>query len=444
MSESLNTTEPWGLLVRGSSRYADANPPTGNTIGSYTTQTFGPSWQYNIANTRTGFQNPRWKDQCRLGVSATTTFSGTSISGSPIWYTGYYIGKGFRSNGSIQRWWDYSGWGFPYLSYVPTSVNVPASVVTDVHNRCIRKFIQEVTEAQSSENLTGRSIKHLKHDIHSTLHPMQGIRDKISGYLTTLEKVPYGKLRGPGLYNTLTSAYLEFKFGVEPFVDDITAIVSDMVIRDRKRNPSVPVQATAHAIFNGSTVRDQFSDASFLGQLLNISCNVSQTSTYSERIKGAVRTGINDDGRLGVIQDNRLLPKDWLPTAFSIMPYAWMVNYFTNIGDIIDAACFRFSDVVWACLTERSVARAAYSAPFAHAPNPIGSGTNFAGGTNFAMQVDGNSSTFEYKKITRTALIPSELVPDFTFTVPSGPTPWVNMMAAFSPRILGVVSRLFS
>jgi hypothetical protein len=266
---------------------------------------------------------------------------------------------------------------------------------------------------------------------------MQGIQDKIQSYLTSLKKVSYGKLKGPSLTSAISQAYLEFKFGVEPFTEDISDIVSDMVIRDRKRNPSVSVHANAHARYQQDQLEYVPNGMTAFGSF-QPSQKYTRTFVYSERMTGACRTGINDDGRLGVIQDNRLLPKDWAPTAFSILPYAWMVNYFTNIREIIDAASFRYSDLVWGCQTTLKSCEVDYQNIYLKTPNVFaGSGL-----LTQTIQGGGGSATFTAKSYVRNPLSPASLIPEFTFSIPTKPTPWVNMMAAFGPQIVNVVSRL--
>jgi hypothetical protein len=433
---AVNINEPVGFQSGNNSAiiYDDFSVPQTHTSTHY----------FNIGNnTRVGIINPRWKDQTRLGQNATTPMSGTEFEAIPSFWSGYSIGSSwFKSTGQRNRNWSYVSSGFPAYQ-IPVANSAPPNVIADVSNRCIRKFIQEVSEAQSSDNLTGRSIKHFKHDVHSTLHPMAGIQKKISRYLTSLEKVPYGKLKGASLYSTITQAYLEFKFGVEPFVDDITAIVTDMVIKDRKRNPSIPVESTAHASYLGTVDLVSFLGDSGLMSPFQPQMYRQITSTYYMRLKGALRTGVNDDGRLGFVQDNKLLPKDWIPTAFSIMPYAWMVNYFTNIRDIIDAASFRFSDLVWGCQTTRDETVYTFSGVRFNIQNPFDAGSPNIG-WNYATVCSGGHATFKARSVTRSSITPASLMPSFAFSIPTSPTPWVNMMAAFSPRIAKVVTRLFS
>jgi hypothetical protein len=417
--------------------WVDGNPASANVQHSSGTQVIGTS-------TKTGVSNPFWKDQCRLGINATTSLSARKFSLKQSYWSGYSIGTSYRNNGSVFRKWDYSGVVKPHIPLKYGFKAAPADVVTDVHNRCIAKFISEVSSARSSENLTGRSIKHFKHDVHSILHPMTGVQKKISDYLTSLEKVKYGKLKGASLYSVITQAYLEFKFGVQPFAQDISDIVDDMVIRDRKRNPSEPVRGSAsHTYFgaNEDSNVGSFADFGYMG-VFQIAQNMQITSAYSEQLKGAVRTGINDDGRIGVIQDNKLLPEDWLPTAFSIMPYAWMVNYFTNIRDIIDAASFRFSDLVWGANSTRDITTYVFQDIQMLQPDIEFGAVGLH--SNFGYASTGGNATVESKTITRYAITPATLLPSFAFSIPVTPTPWVNMMAAFSPRIFSLVGRIFT
>jgi len=434
---NVNTVEQIGIVTSCESSFTSFTTTNGIQTGVH----HQPASTTHVGTkSRTGVGNPHYKDQIRHGTNATTQFVGTDVSVENSYWSGYSIGRGISASGALAQSWDYvgSGWLTPPLPSAPAA---PSNIVTLVHNRCIAKFIDEVTAAQSSENLTGRSIRHFKHDVHSTLHPMAGIQAKTQEYLTKLKKVPYGKLKGPSLYNTITQSYLEYKFGVAPFVEDISDIVADMVIRDRKRNPSVPVQARAHQAYSGSVVSRNATDVGFMS-IFGLQQQVHTTSTYYEQMRGAVRTGVNDDGKLGVLQDNRLLPDQWAPTLFSIMPYAWMVNYFTNIREIIDAAALRYSDLVWGCQSTRDETVISISDLIATNPKQqhVFAGLSY----NDALQLEGGHAILKWKTIQRFLISPAGLMPTFVFSIPTSATPWVNMMAAFSPQIFSITSKIAS
>lgn len=432
---------------------------------SKTSELVGYSWRYLVqsnsngsldtfsprgfkplgTNTLTGAYNPGWKDLVRTKSGATTLLVATSYDGDLERSNWSWFLSGDRfvlATGKETLFTRQVGTGFIQYPVLPSVVSVPTSVALDVRNRAIRKLIQEVNSARSSENLTGRSIRHFKHDMHSLIHPMQGIQDKVSDYLTSLKKVSYGKLKGASLLSTVREAYLEFKFGVQPFTVDVTDIMSDLVVKGRKRTPTVPVEATASQTFAGSSGAIDLNQFSNTGCAVTPNINVSITSKYSIRFKGAVVSGINEDGRIGLVQDNRLLPSDWAPTLFSIMPYAWMVNYFTNIGDLIDAASFDFQNLAWCNETIRTTNVVEYSNIWLTG-TPLQSVTPPGFQDFITMFSEGGNAIFRWKQVTRALITPADLVPTFEFSIPKSPTPWLNMMAAFLPRIQSIERSLF-
>jgi len=383
-----------------------------------------------------GVDNPRWRDQIRLGQNATTALSGNNVkvSGSNF-ATVYY--KYFTQGDppSLYPQANVVSEAYGYLPYVPNySQLVPSSIVSDVSNRCIRKFISKANEILSSENLTGRSIKHLKHDLHTIANPMSGIRGQIQKYLTQVEKSGSARLNKSHLLKNIRSAYLEFTFGISPFVTDITDILKDV---GRTQYPAVPIQSSATDSYFGQTSDFQ----SYLGLLGTVVSPCQITSTYSIRIKGAIRTDVGNDGSIGILQDLRLLPRDWLPNLVSILPYDWMANYFTNINDVVDSYCFPFSNLAWAQKTTRTVTKTIYGSPYKLlAPPSLPNGSHYVQ-TPVFTGIGGNQ-VIETTDMVRSILIPNDLVASLQVKIPSSPRQWVNMMAVFQPRIFKILRSL--
>jgi len=392
-----------------------------------------------VQSSFSGNENPAWRDAIKRGADATTAASGISYKGTNSWISITYGHTLITAPGVTPSWYsteDSETAGYISRNTFPAFLSVPDSVRTDVNNRCIRKFLQQYTSATSSSNLTGRSIKHLKHDLHTLANPMAGIRNEISTYLSKLEKVSKGRGKRSTVTKSIREAYLELTFGLQPFTEDVTDIVLDI---GKFRYPSVPISASAHAKFSGSVIRIGFATFYIPAQIFQ---NIQLTSVYSVRLKGAVNTHADGSGNIGVLQSNRLLPKDWLPTAISILPYAWMANYFTNVSDVIDSWCFPVADLTWGCRTERidCVSKSA-DADFVPSSLPeVPQGFVFARAP--FCTIYGGSSELTASQFTRGSIQTSDLVAKLQLKIPTQPKQWLNMMAAFAPRISGIVRSL--
>jgi len=415
-----------------------------NSSGTHQEQTILPTVAVKATSTFDGVDNPRWRDQVRLGINATTACSGTHFTGLPIYIDiRCYAEYATIATPHSRTWQSAEVLGYMVPALFPASPSVSASVVTDATNRCIRKFLQEVNEAQTNGNLTGRSIKHFEHDIHSAFNPLSAVRGKISEYLEQITKSASKYKRGsPFLINAIRDSYLEFEFGLRPFSEDMRSILGDL---SRRRFPTQRVSGSSDIRYDGQASSTLLT-SSAIGLVSNFGfASIHQpyksVSHYGVRYIGAVRTKVNpDSGKVGWFQDNNLLPKDWLPTLFHILPYSWMVDYFTNIGDVIDSLSFVFADLVYACkttVTETSVTIDPNQISVNWSPVPAG-----CYWITQQADVSGGSSTWSAKKFTRSELVPTDLVPQLVFRIPTRPLQYVNMLAAFLPRINQVVSLL--
>lgn len=388
----------------------------------------------------TGELNPYWRSQIRNGANATTAASGRKYMGSPGYFEIHQRAQGITPAGGVFQTITDDSYGYFTPSNVGTDLNTQpsASVVTSVTNRCIRDFIQKVNEAQTSGNLTGRSIKHFEHDIHSISNPVAGLRSQIQRYLSRLMKV--GTVHGHSRNSLLTdirAAYLELQFGIKPFCEDITDIVKDL---SRDRPDTIPVSASASQLYAGSasTINLWTNIGSIISGTVQATYGYKLTGLYQVRYKGAVRTGANPDtGKVSWLQDNNLLPKDWIPTFYHILPYTWMVDYFTNLGDVIDSLAFRWSDLTWGCATTRNTVTCFATDITATSKLPGQLPPNHYVTDCWAS---GGSSVWSSTSFTRQILTPSSLVPTFEFRIPKSPTDYVNVMFAFLPRIKAVTS----
>lgn len=112
--------------------------------------------------------------------------------------------------------------------------------------------------------------------------------------------------------------------------------------------------------------------------------------------------------------DFGIMPSQFLPTVWELIPYSWLVDYFTNMGDIVAAACRNYGDLSWYSGTANSHIRNSRTAKFLD--------------VNSNMTLQGSLPCFDewlLKEVSRSGTKPS--TPPFQFDVPNTVAKWLNV-----------------
>ncbi len=394
-------------------------PPTINhnirNSGPFVHSTFQPS--------SVGYKNPMWRDQVAHLQNATTTYVGVDCSEDPAPYTSATQGVCYRrqSDNAIVYQLNQAQWFSTAAVSPPAYLDPPGSVVTDVTNRCIRKFLQAVDSAQSSFE-AGQDLGEWKQTLESVHHPLNSLKTSILNYFSVLKKRRGKYNRNPiALKKVLADTYLEFHFGWQPLVADVASAIADI---GRFRFPAVPVVATAHLDYDskGVTVYGGYNSS------IVHSHSYRETSRYEVRYKGMLRPkNLGSDGRLSLAQSLQLTPDKWLPTAWDLLPYSWMSDYFVNIGEIISGVSAALSvDLAWGVVTNRHRITRSYldvqcNMPYVPVP---GYDTVWIVNSSYG----GTCQTWS-KKVIRQPRVGSDLIPTLQFSLPGSRYPFFNMGA---------------
>lgn len=304
------------------------------------------------------------------------------------------------------------------------------AVINDVHNRAVGAGINKVQSIMSSLQ-TGEDFGELKQSIATLTNPMATLRKGLTSYLTVLSKKRdrgslrrmRPQLRKTFLKKTLADTYLEYSFGWKPLVSSISNAFVGLQNK-ASHFEYVPFEVNASKEFTSS---DQE-----IGITLGIPGTLYFGNTvvakYAERWKGEVKTGAGDSGRLSEFQILGLTPDRWVPTVYNLLPYSWLVDYFTNVGDLVSASTFRFSDIAWACQTTRSETITKY------AFRRYDFGKTFEEDVFKTIVRQGNAgggaTTFTAVEFHRAPLLKSQIVPTLRFHLPMpGVRPWLNIGA---------------
>jgi hypothetical protein len=380
---------------------------------------------FGIQSNFLGVTNPYWRNQVRHGESATTPASGVLYSDSTEYLTfgGHQEYNNARDNWSV----DVSTGGYDRLNNGGNaSLVVSPSISDDVTARAISDLLNDAKSKMSAFE-AGQDLGELRETIHSCLHPMQSIRDHVLGYFDVLQKKRRGR-RKVSLPKALSDTYLEFRFGWNPLASD----VADAIAKIPFNRPSVQaIHGKAHRVVDSNS-----SDSLPLPMdgegTIRTSYNWKSTSKFSVKYMGAIWTRADHGaGRIPLAQSLQVLPRDWLPTAWDLIPYSWIADYFTNIGDIINAACFPSSLMAWCACTsvtqyvsQRTVAEQAFG--FTEPPFVTDYKTKY-------FCYGGNRRVSE-KRFTRSPINPLDLMPPLRIRIPVSSRPWENMGALMLSR----------
>jgi hypothetical protein len=126
-------------------------------------------------------------------------------------------------------------------------------------------------------------------------------------------------------------------------------------------------------------------------------------------------------------------PDNFVPTIYNLIPWSFLVDYFSNIGDVIDAMSIRNVGLAWGCKTTRQQVdwRIDYAQPVAVATDP-----------NFFKDI--RVETFTRKDpVSKATVFSRERISDVTvgvtdisFRIPGvdNPRKWLNIAALASLR----------
>jgi hypothetical protein len=176
--------------------------------------------------------------------------------------------------------------------------------------------------------------------------PLGGLRDGFSRYLAALKK--RRQRRGPQKVvrrnnrRILSETWLEYNFGFIPLINDINDIVDTLDADHFQRVVRITgVGEDSKSNSQGVTSLTAINPPYVQGRVI-------KRQTVKVIYHGAVRAGLDNPFKSRNIGLNY---RNFIPTAWELLPWSWAVDYFTNIGDIINGSAVSRSDMAWVCKT---------------------------------------------------------------------------------------------
>jgi hypothetical protein len=289
-----------------------------------------------------------WKELIRRKISATTlleagdlTVSNDSdISGECLRYVN------FPSSPLKQR--------LKFVGDASSLCDLPGSPVdgplASADNAAKTVFVKRANKfIQAVDGLT--FLGELRQTVDLFKHPVKRLRGRVDDLFREAKKLRKDKKAGRRLRNSMSDLWLEWRFGVQPLVSDIYG-AADALSRIHTFHPPSRVVTSES---NREEVAEVVNSTS---QHLWVRMNtvVQKVNKVQVRYKGVVSTSFPgyriQTGQFGISWNNVL------PAAWELIPYSFLIDYFTNAGEIVGGLSFARSAVTWlergVCITREN------------------------------------------------------------------------------------------
>jgi hypothetical protein len=303
------------------------------------------------------YSNPNWKRLVATGQEATTPFIATRQVVNPINPCWFKSRRRRLIDGFIGGS-EYSG--FPNFGYSGNIAPLDASYFNTLDNQLVGRFAKKLLDAQRT--LDGAVVLgELRETLSMVARPGKALREGLQRYLKLAEKRARKTARHPFyrrsgrdsrrriLTDVVTGTWLEGAFGWAPLLGDIDSgmeALADLQYR------TYPPRRTVSSFLPFNFERNK---QEFLAFNTNRDGILKFNST--ELVEGFVKLRgcvvLKNAGEPSWTQTLGLTAKSFVPTLWELLPWSFLVDYFTNVGDILLAYSYGNMKCAWGVYTRK-------------------------------------------------------------------------------------------
>jgi len=264
-----------------------------------------------------------------------------------------------------------------------TDASLDAAVMAAVRAGLLKKANSELTSFQG-----GTFLGELREAIHMIRHPANSMINNLHKFIKdartparwavvrSRQRGLTGKRAVAAANKYLGDLWLEYSFGWKPTMMDLDGaakalaeanyykanrfVVSHSVTKDiMPTSPSVSsITLAGSAAFNMSKVSKQFTSAR---GVIGLEVKASRSPGLSTQ-----NFGLN----LG----------SFIPTVWELIPYSFLIDYFTNIGDVLSAYNVMQNGISWGSITLKRSTTTSYTGAYSDLLTRVNQGNNYGGG----------------------------------------------------------------
>lgn len=325
---------------------------------------------------------PSWRNRVARGLNATTNYVASETT---LEYSPGLIELDKYCPTVPPRWGHYRYEGDLFLGHTNVWVRPNAPVTTMDEKTRGEALIRALSDARSKQNhfRGGNFLAELTDTIRGLRNPAKGFRDLLDTYHRNARKrVRRACGRRPmpttqhgfreleraspdvarAAQRALSDSWLEASFGWTPLISDSV----DAYHALRRLALRVPLVR-----FYGKSSNDgpsSFTSSTRNHDTTRLDFTVQTYTKFEVKYYGAVKVQTTTPPSAQAVEEFGLRTRDFLPAVWEAVPFSFLVDYFTNIGNIIEAVSFPTSDLAWVSRTYlnhsiRSTERVAVKVP---------------------------------------------------------------------------------
>lgn len=390
---------------------------------------------YLLQQSKIGQKNEKWRERKARGefvaspytcyfsrirstpVSGSISCTRTASSSNPVSYTSTFSGN----------------YSYPWLA---SGFQIPVEVRNKALSRILEKIRNEyqhasalpaLAEIGSTIRMFGSPFSSLTRFTQSYLDDLHLKRKKIKGRTTKKRRQSWSEI--------VSSSYLEYSFGLKPLIQDTRTIAEALARWNVEGGLPLKTVLTASATSDEVlAISGDYHGPGGSNAFIGRSHLVAKTEfgvRYVVQVDHSLNAQFGSLERL--MQLLGFTPAEFVPTIWEVIPWSWLVDYFVNVQDILEAGFTNTSAVKGICLTERVKYLSTLSHLIDYAEAERLDAIDGHRLIYSAKPKDLGTTQYERTEINRT--VPSSLgLPDLTVSYPNSIGKLANMAAVLVAR----------
>lgn len=291
-----------------------------------------------------------WRELLRRGMSATTSMSGNKISAKYTpGYGRYEISKQDLLPTSVYL---VEPIGHHLITGMVPGGDPSTISETKADAEAMGKFLRRVRDKQVAFQ-GGVFLGELGETLAMIRNPAKGLRglvDEAHSVLSNVRRLGFrNSLSRTRVTEQLADAWLELQFGWKPLLRDI-GDGCNALSQMKARNRPVTVRVTAsHTTETVSSEGDTVHNVSNIAIWRHTGATVNRCMVI---YRGALRLEAMSEAemRRDLLGFN---PSNFLPTIYQLIPWSFLIDYFSNVGDIVEGWSQLGTRLAWCNKTTR-------------------------------------------------------------------------------------------